>query len=154
MNETLRKVSGARLLVVEDEAIVRADLSQTLSDLGYNVVASTSSGERAVTLALESHPDAVLMDITLSGSMDGVDASRKICQSADVPVIFMTAHSDAHTLGRVKGTAHAGYLQKPFEERLLAETVEKVLYSQENQRISNSLLHLENHSHHRCGINE
>jgi CheY-like chemotaxis protein len=142
------------LLVVEDEAIVRADLNQTLSDLGYDVVASTSSGELAVALALASEPDAVLMDITLRGGMDGVDASKKIRQSADVPVIFMTAHSDARTMLRVKETAHAGYLQKPFEDRLLAETVEKVLSKRDPKRILTSLLHLENHSYHRSGINE
>jgi len=128
-------VARARLLVVEDEAIVRADLTQTLADLGYEVVASTSSGEIAVALTIESKPDVVLMDITLGAGMDGLEASQKIQQSLDVPVIFLTAHSDRSTLHRLSEIACAGCVQKPFEERLLAEMVEKALSRQELPRL-------------------
>lgn len=127
MTEGSRQRARPRLLVVEDEAIVRADLSHTLVELGYEVVASATSGEQAVALALESRPDVVLMDVTLCGQMDGVEASEQIHQTADLPVIFITAHSDSRTLGRLNGTPHAGYLLKPFEEHLLVEMLEKML---------------------------
>ena len=80
-------MSKKNILVIEDEAIVSKDIQQSLKKLGYNIVGSAATGEKAVELALESKPDLVLMDIMLKGEMSGIDAAEKIREKANIPVI-------------------------------------------------------------------
>ena len=82
----------------------------------------------------ELQPDLVLMDITLKGAMDGVEAAKAIGRSSDIPVIFMTAHSDDVTLQRAKMTGPFGYILKPLEERELHTTIEMALYKSVTDR--------------------
>jgi PAS domain S-box-containing protein len=116
------------VLVVEDEAIVAADLAGKLRQLGYEVAGIASEGEEAVALAVQSRPDLVLMDIRLEGPMDGIEAADAIRRRHEVPVVYLTAHSDAATLARAKVTGPFGYILKPFEERDLATQIELALY--------------------------
>lgn len=116
-----------RVLIVEDEVIVAEDLRQTLVQIGYDVAAHAASGEQAVKLYIETKPDLVLMDIVLGGEMDGIKAARHIHQCADVPIVFLTAHTDESTLRRAKTSEPCAYLVKPFEERALRATVELAL---------------------------
>ena len=119
----------ARILVVEDERIVALDITMTLRNLGYDIAGSVASGEDAIAIALafDKHPDLVLMDIRLAGNIDGVSASKAIVDAIDVPIIFLTAHSDAETLRRVQSSKPYSYLLKPFRTEDLRCAIEVTL---------------------------
>lgn len=117
-----------RILVVEDEAIVAMDISQRLKSLGYELAGRTGTGEEAVELAGKEHPDLVLMDIHLQGTMDGIDAAVTIRQQHGLPVIFLTAYSEETTLERAKQAEPYGYILKPFDDRELKSTIEIALH--------------------------
>ncbi|HWX56004.1 MAG TPA: response regulator [Verrucomicrobiae bacterium] len=122
---------GPRILVVEDERIVALDIAATLKQLGYKIAASVNSGEAAVREALTLRPNLVLMDIRLAGVMDGIQAAEAIKAEADIPVIYLTAHSDDSTLARAKNTCPAGYVVKPFKSADLHCAIEIALHKQE-----------------------
>lgn len=84
----------ARILVVEDEQIVAADLSAKLDRLGYEVVGVASSGEEAISVSKELRPELVLMDVRLQGRMDGTEAARRIQRAIGVPIVFITAYAE------------------------------------------------------------
>ncbi len=117
-----------RILVVEDETIVALDIQRVLRRLGYNVLAVVASGEDAVQRAAQLRPDLVLMDIHLRGPMDGIEAAAQLRAQMNLPVVYLTAHTDEQTLQRAKSTEPLGYLTKPFEERDLATTLEMALH--------------------------
>lgn len=121
-------MANAKILIVEDEAIVAADLRSKLSRLGYTVVGTASEGELAVKMACAERPNLVLMDILLAGQMDGIEAADRISRECHIPIVFLTAHSDSETLSRAKVTAPFGYLLKPFNERELETHIEMALY--------------------------
>jgi PAS domain S-box-containing protein len=122
------------VLIVEDEEIVAADLASKLRQLGYAVVGSAAEGEEAIAMACSLKPQVVLMDIRLYGPMDGIEAAEAIRHRYDVPVIYLTSHSDPGTLERAKVTEPFGYILKPFEERELATTIEMALYKHLSER--------------------
>ncbi|HTP26104.1 MAG TPA: diguanylate cyclase, partial [Anaeromyxobacteraceae bacterium] len=108
----------ARILVVEDEAVVALDLEQVLEAEGYATRVATTGAE-AITAARAQQPALVLMDVRLRGGMDGIDAARAIRQFSDVPVIFLTAFEDGPTIQRAADVEAYGYLVKPCHERAL-----------------------------------
>ena len=120
--------SAPRLLVVEDEAIVAADLEDRLTRMGYHVVGTAESGEEAIQMARELKPDLVFMDIMLKGAMDGIDAASLMREEQSVPVIFLTANSNDAIIKRAKVSEPFAYLLKPFEERHLKINIEMSLY--------------------------
>jgi PAS domain S-box-containing protein len=122
------------ILIVEDEAIVAADLAAKLRQLGYEIAGTVAEGEEAVKLASHLRPHLVLMDIRLEGAIDGIEAAEAISRQIDVPVIYLTAHSDAATLARAKITQPFGYILKPFEERELTTNIEMALYKHKSDR--------------------
>uniref|UniRef100_B8DIV5 histidine kinase n=1 Tax=Nitratidesulfovibrio vulgaris (strain DSM 19637 / Miyazaki F) TaxID=883 RepID=B8DIV5_NITV9 len=115
------------VVIVDDEQIVALDIRRTLERLGYAVPAMAADGEEAVRMAGELRPDLVLMDIRLRGPMDGIEAAARIARQYGVPVVFLTAFSDAATLERAKECGPFGFLVKPFEERELHSTIEVAL---------------------------
>lgn len=117
-----------KILIVEDEAIVAKDISICLEKIGYEVVASFSKGEKALTFLEENKPDLVLMDIMLAGNISGIDASAKINKDYDIPVVFLTAYADEKTIERAKITEPYGYVIKPFKEIDLRTSIEMALY--------------------------
>lgn len=119
---------NSRILIAEDEVIVAIDLQSRLEALGYTVVDTVISGEQAREKALKLHPDLVLMDIRLSGDMDGIEAAETIRAQFDIPIVFVTAYADSSTLQRAKITGPYGYIVKPFDERDLHATLEIALY--------------------------
>lgn len=127
-------MAGARVLVVEDEAIVRIDIEDRLKRLGYTVPAVASSGEEAIRQAAETRPDLVLMDIKLRGDMDGVEAAEEIRTRFDIPVVYLTAFADEETLQRAKVTSPFGYILKPLEVRELKSAIEIALYRHEMEK--------------------
>ncbi|MGE5657267.1 MAG: EAL domain-containing protein [Actinomycetota bacterium] len=124
----------AKILVVEDEYIVAIDIQISLIKLGYDVPETVDSGEAALEKVLELQPDLVIMDIYLSGEMDGIEAARQISESLNVPIVYLTAYADEATLARAKLTAPFGYILKPFEERELRTAIEIALYKHESEQ--------------------
>jgi PAS domain S-box-containing protein len=124
---------NAQILVVEDEAIVARNIQSELQSMGYTVPAIAGSGEEALQKTAETHPDLVLMDISLQGGMDGVEASGRIQERFDVPVVYLTGYADEQTLQRAKKTGAFGYLLKPYEERELRTTIEIALYKHKTE---------------------
>ncbi|MBH8553918.1 response regulator [Nostocaceae cyanobacterium CENA357] len=125
---------NAKILVVEDEAIVAKDLGNRLKKFGHIVTAIASSGQEAINKALEFSPDLVLMDIRLKGQIDGVEAAQEIRKHLDIPIIYLTAYADDHTLERAKITDPFGYLLKPFKERELQTNIEIALTKHQLER--------------------
>lgn len=121
-------LTPARILIVEDEGIIAQDIQRTLKGQGYTVVGVEDTGEGAVALAAELHPDLVLMDIRLSGPMDGIEAARLIRLGQKIPVVYMTAFADEVTLQRAKLTGPFGYVLKPFQSRDIQVAIEIALY--------------------------
>ncbi|HTP64442.1 MAG TPA: response regulator [Geobacteraceae bacterium] len=115
------------VLIVEDEAIIAADLAGKLAILGYEIAGTAASGEEAVELARSLRPQVVLMDMWLKGEMDGIEAAAAI-RRLDIPVIYVTGHAGLATLERAKLTGSFGYILKPFDERYLAATIELALH--------------------------
>ena len=127
-------MSANNILVIEDEAIVSKDIQQSLKKLGYNIVGSAATGEKAVELAIETKPDLVLMDIMLKGKMSGIDAAEKIKQDLNIPIIYLTAYADENTLAKAKVTEPYGYIIKPFKEIDLHTSIEMALYKHTKER--------------------
>ena len=116
-----------QVLIVEDEAIVSMDLRFKLEAMGYIVPAETSSGQEAVEAVSKHRPDVVLMDIRLSGEMDGIAAAGEIRQRFNIPVVYLTSYADEDTLERAKATGPSGYLLKPFDDAILRAVVETAI---------------------------
>jgi CheY-like chemotaxis protein len=107
---------SCRILIVEDEAILAMNLQDKLLDLGYEVPATAESGKQALELVDQVRPDLVLMDIKLKDGMDGLEAARLIhLKYQDIPIIFMTAYGDEHTIQRAIASGSQGFLMKPFQ---------------------------------------
>ena len=115
-----------KILITEDELIVALDLERRLKKLGFDCVLA-SSGEQAIELAAQQKPDVALMDICLQGEMDGIAAAGRIRLQHEIPIIYLTANADEHTLQRAEITHPASYLLKPFKERELHICIEMAL---------------------------
>jgi CheY-like chemotaxis protein len=120
-------MSKETILVVEDETLVGLELKEDLERLGYFVPEVIESGEAVVMAVARHQPDLLLMDVRLRGSLDGIEAAYQAKAEFDLPVIFLTAYSDAETLRRAALTAPDGFLLKPFDERELAANVQIAL---------------------------
>jgi AmiR/NasT family two-component response regulator len=117
-----------KILVVEDEFITASDIQSTLTRMGFEVPGIADTGEDAVRMAGELKPDAILMDITLKGKMNGITAASIIRERYGVPVIYLTGQSDDATITRALESEPFGYIIKPFEERTLKATIGMALY--------------------------
>jgi len=118
----------ARVMVVEDEALVAMAIESCLKNLGHQVAASAVSGEEAVRKAISLDPDLVLMDIRLKGRIDGIEAASRISQALHIPIVYLTAHSDDETLVRARATEQYGFILKPFDEKTLKAVIQMTLY--------------------------
>ena len=116
-----------RALIVEDETLIAEELTERLACLGFSVIASVDSAEEGVAIATRERPDLVLMDIRLKGFKDGVQAAEEINELIDVPIVYLTAHSDHLTVDRARRTQYDGFLLKPFRERELQSTINVAL---------------------------
>lgn len=112
-------MSQPRVLIVEDELITALDLEETLQRLGYAVVGVADTGPLALALATQEQPDLVLMDVTLRGPLDGVMVAEQLRAQFDLPVVYLTAHTDAATVERAVQSGSFGYLIKPFDDNEL-----------------------------------
>ncbi len=117
-------MNPVRILVVEDEGAVGRDIQNTLIRCGYSVADIARTGSEALEIVRRVDPDLVIMDIRLSGAMDGIEAAQRIRSSYGKPIIYLTALADEETIARASRTEPEGYLIKPFNERELQSTVE------------------------------
>lgn len=128
------------ILVVEDEAIVAMEIEELLASAGFNPVGWAPSGGEALALAEQQDPDLVLMDICLKGETDGIDTAKEIRRRHNIPVIFLTAHSERETLTRAKSAEPFGYILKPFSSQQLKSAIEIAIHKhrtlEESHRIS------------------
>jgi len=107
-------MSNGKILIVEDELLFAIDLENNLESLGYEVVEKVTNGKEAIEQARIFMPDLIMMDIKLDGEMSGIDTSQIIKDTLDIPVIFLTAHSDVQTIEEAKLTEPFGFLLKPL----------------------------------------
>jgi DNA-binding NarL/FixJ family response regulator len=116
-----------QILIVEDEYILAANLEENLETFGYNILGIAHSAEEAIAKARELHPDVVLMDIRLQGEVDGIQAADYIWNYLQIPVVYVTGHSDKNTLDRAKLTLPFGYIVKPVKIPELYIAIEAAL---------------------------
>lgn len=115
-----------RVVIADDEAIIRMDLREMLTNLGYLVVGEVADGTSAVNLARELRPGIVIMDIKMP-DMDGIDAARILTQERIAPVVLLTAYSQSELIERAKDAGVVGYIVKPIRESDLAPAIEVAL---------------------------
>ena len=117
----------ANILIVEDEAIIAMESKMNLLSIGHEVKAIVSTAEEAILSYHRLSPDLIIMDITLDGEMDGLDALKEIRKHSNVPAIFITGNSDAKTRSKINELSNIAYLQKPILTKDLITEVEKML---------------------------
>ena len=129
-----QSLAGLRVLVAEDEGMMVEAICDRLTDAGCEVVATADTGARAVEAAIAVRPDLILMDVRLSGDMDGIRAVELINEKMRVPVIYLTGDSDQKTLQRAKAASAYGYVLKPFHIRNLLVAIEVAIDRFEMER--------------------
>lgn len=118
----------ARILVVEDEVVTAWNIQESLAEFGHTVVGRVISGVEAIEVAIATRPDLVLMDIRLKGQLDGIAAAQEIYSTLEVPIIYLTAHTDDATLNRAIASNPFGYLVKPFRKAELHSAIQVALH--------------------------
>lgn len=113
-----------KLLIVEDDMIIAANISLQLSNLGYEVTAIVPRGEEAILQIQENPPDIVLLDIHLKGALDGIATAHEMQKNADIPIIYLTANADEATFNRAKTTRPHAFISKPFRKLDLQRAIE------------------------------
>jgi CheY-like chemotaxis protein len=121
-------LTNLSILLVEDDAVLCDLLTLRLTKLGYKVHGRFTSGEDAIRSILDKHPDLILMDINLSGKMDGIETAHYIQKKFKIPVVYLTASSDAATFERAKITDECEYIIKPFSDHDLFIAIEMAYY--------------------------
>lgn len=116
-----------KILIVEDEVITATAIERDLEKVGYQVTGIAVTAEEAIDKAVATKPNLVLMDIRLKGVTDGISAAQRIQARLNIPVIYLTAHSDAETLKRVLHSKAYGYITKPFTAEQLHDTIRQAL---------------------------
>jgi response regulator NasT len=112
-----------RVVIAEDEALIRLDLAEMLQEEGYDVVGQAGDGERAVALAEELRPDLVVLDVKMP-RLDGISAAERIAEQRIAPVVILTAFSQRDLVDRARDAGAMAYLVKPFTKADLVPAVE------------------------------
>jgi len=112
-----------KILIVEDETLVALDIASALKKEGYIVTDTVESAEEAFTAIENTSPDLILMDINIDGPINGIEASRRIQEVQDIPIVFLTAYNDKTTIDKAIKTSPSGYLIKPFKRQELYAAV-------------------------------
>ncbi|MBX2912311.1 MAG: response regulator [Cyclobacteriaceae bacterium] len=126
-------MNKVKILVVEDEFIVAEDIRRNLVKLGYEVTGISKTGEEAIAAVKLGTPDLALLDIRLGDGIDGVNVAEIIRKIVDIPLIFVTAHSDHATFERAKRTQPHAYIIKPFNFQNLHMSIELALHNYSNK---------------------
>jgi two-component system, response regulator PdtaR len=132
----------AKILVVDDEAIITMQLEERLSAMGYTVAGMAASGDEAIDKARRFRPDLVLMDIVMPGKMNGIEAANIITKELDIPVVFVTSYADDAIIEKAKSVRPYGYIVKPFNELEIKAAIEVALFRKaaeyEEQKVKKS----------------
>ena len=132
-----------RIIIADDEALIRQDLREMLTNLGYLVIGDVGDGRSAVNLARELKPDLVIMDIRMP-DMDGIEAAKILTEEGIAPVLLLSAYSQRDLVERAAEAGVSGYVIKPFDESNLLPAIEVVLARfGEYQEISKEAARLE-----------
>ena len=115
-----------KVVIAEDEALIRLDLKETLDELGYEVIGEAGDGERAVALAEELRPDLVILDVKMP-VLDGISAAERIVATRVAPVVMLTAFSQRELVDRARDAGAMAYLVKPFTRSDLVPAIEIAL---------------------------
>jgi PAS domain S-box-containing protein len=120
--------SKAKILIVEDDILIARDIERILLGLDYEVSTLVTSGARIITRIVNEKPDLILMDIMFQDKVRGIDIARSVRERIDVPIVYLTAHSEKAIIKKAKITEPFGYLLKPIAERDLEITIEMALH--------------------------
>jgi len=123
-----------RIMVVEDDSMAASNLARLLAGERHEVIATLDSGETAIATAAAEQPDLIIMDVNLSGNIDGITAANHIRASHDIPVIFLTAHKDPDTFSRAHDSRAYAFLVKPIDFDDLERSIELTLHMHANER--------------------
>lgn len=129
-------MAEVRVLIVEDEPLIAEDISDFLGDINYQPAGIAYDSETALDMLINRHPDIVLLDITIEGSLNGIDIAHIIRKKYNIPFIYLTSHSDKNTLDKAKMTLPYGYIVKPFNEKDLLSSLEMALFRHANENNS------------------
>jgi AmiR/NasT family two-component response regulator len=117
------RLDNVRILLAEDESIIRLDLRELLERAGYEVVAEARDGEEAVALAREQQPDLAIMDVKMP-RLDGIEAARRMLEERPIPIVLLTAFGQRELIDRAAEAGVFGYLVKPFREQDVVPAIE------------------------------
>ncbi len=125
----MMQLNNTRVLIVEDEIVVASEIKLRLEAMGYTVIGIVNNGRDAIKKSELHEPDVILMDITLKGRMTGLEATREIARVTDIPVIFITAHTDKSTLDSARAASSHGIFTKPFSDSELQAAIQQAIIS-------------------------
>ena len=116
--------NAIKILIVEDEMIIGANIAMLLTKLGYNVSGMLPRGEEVMDHIANNKPDIILLDIQLKGKLDGIETAKLVQKECDIPIIFLTANSDDANFNRAKATNPKAFISKPFKKLDLQRAIE------------------------------
>lgn len=131
-----------KILVVEDEMVIGANISLQLSSLGYEVAGIIPRGEEALLHINENQPDLILLDINLKGKLDGIETAIEMQKQHDIPIIYLTANADEDHFNRAKATKPYAFISKPYKkldlQRAIELTITQIQKEQTFESVSNN----------------
>jgi DNA-binding NarL/FixJ family response regulator len=130
-------MSNTRVLIVEDDPVIAADIEIYLQSMDYFVCGKAYKMSRAFDLLSTTYPDIVLLDINLSGGQEGIDLGRFINEKYQIPFVFLTSYADKNTIQEAKQVEPAGYIVKPYNEKDLFAALEIALFNHAQSRKKN-----------------
>lgn len=120
-------MSERTIFIVEDNPVIADLISWRLTEMGYQVAGTAEDSTQAMSRIKEIMPSLVLMDISLPGDMDGIDAATEIIKNFGIPIVYISSILDAEVIERAKKTKPRGYIVKPFTDNQLRATIEMAL---------------------------
>jgi two-component system cell cycle sensor histidine kinase/response regulator CckA len=126
--------AALKIVIVEDEGLIAADLESRLKSAGYQVPGTADSAQPALKLIRETSPDLVLMDIRLKGEQDGIQVADVVREQLDIPVVYLTAYEDRATLERATRTQAYGYIKKPIVSASLKGSIDMAIAKHRHER--------------------
>jgi CheY-like chemotaxis protein len=135
MSDSRKKGS---VVIVEDDMLLSMVQTRMVERLGYTVVGKAVNGEDAIRVIKENNPDVVIMDISLKGSIDGIDAVTRVRSFSDVPVIYLSGNSDKLSKERARKTGCIDFLVKPIHPREISTPLERAIEQQRSQLLSHA----------------
>ena len=115
------------MFIVEDNPVISDILTDKVNRMGHSACGVARSGEEAIEFCRKVRPDLVIMDITLEGDMDGIEAGMQIKKQFNIPVVFVTAYSESEVPARLKDAEPAGYIIKPFSDHDIRSVLSTLL---------------------------